>query len=289
MNAWLQGCAVCTAWMMVVVPLLLPGSPLASEPSGSPDDAGQNAEQRARSGFVPDPDEDHDRDWHLEVGVLAGFSPEYEGADGYDFKVSPEFKLRYKKLLFVNNLNTAGVNLYRDRAFKTGAVVKLRGGRDEDDVGVQGVDEVGSSVEVGGFLQWERGQWRYEFEARQDVGGGHGGALIEMTAGTKFPRERPLCKVKFLLSIASDDYMDSFFGVTKAEAARTGLKPYNPDGGIKDVGLSLRTGYEWGAHWSVGLLFEYRRLLFDAADSPFVDDLGSPNQFRFGPGLSYTF
>jgi len=123
-------------------------------------------------------------------------------------------------------------------------------------------------------------------EARQDIGSGHEGALIDLSGGTTLPFGKPLVFVTLGTTLASDDYMESFFGVDKKQSADSGYKKYKAKAGIKDVNISISAGYPITNRWRLGGKAEYKRLLGDAADSPIVDD---KNQFLAGFGLYYHF
>jgi MipA family protein len=85
----------------------------------------------------------------------------------------------------------------------------------------------------------------------------------------------------------SDTYAGSFFGVTPAASAASGLAAFDTGSGLKDVGLTLIGNYEVTETWSVTGIAGYTRLLGDAAASPIVSERGSPNQLFGGLGISY--
>ena len=88
--------------------------------------------------------------------------------------------------------------------------------------------------------------------------------------------------------LASDDYMDTYFGVTAAEAATSGLPAFDPDGGVKGVGVEAEARYALTRHWAIRGKAGYERLLGDAADSP-ISRAGSRDQFNAALGLTYRF
>ncbi len=85
---------------------------------------------------------------------------------------------------------------------------------------------------------------------------------------------------------ASDDYMTSFFGVTAAQSAASGLARYTPDAGFKDVSAGLTAAIDLSDRWTLLLTGRYTHLIGDAADSPVVE---SESQFFGGLGLAYKF
>jgi outer membrane protein len=83
--------------------------------------------------------------------------------------------------------------------------------------------------------------------------------------------------------------MQTYFGVSRKDAARSGLDRYNADSGIKDVGLDLGLNWIFTQSWSAKGIARYTRLVGDADDDSPVVDEGSEDQF-FGAALVvYTF
>ena len=90
------------------------------------------------------------------------------------------------------------------------------------------------------------------------------------------------------LFFASEDYLQTYLGVTPAQAAASGLPVFDPDGGIRGVGLEADFKYRISQRWSVVGEVGYERLVLDAAESP-IAELGSENQFAAALGLTYRF
>ena len=141
-----------------------------------------------------------------------------------------------------------------------------------------------------GFLRLDLGRVRLRLQIHRDVASGHGGTLAQLGASTKLGLGgRAWGRLKLETTLASARYMRAFFGVDAAGAAASGLAPHDPGAGFRDLAVSLSGGYRFFGHWTLGGVLTYRRLVGGAADSPIVEDRGSPNQLRAGLGLSYTF
>ena len=63
---------------------------------------------------------------------------------------------------------------------------------------------------------------------------------------------------------------------------------FNPEGGIKGVGVAGEAKYALTPRWTIVGKASYERLIGDAADSP-ITDLGSENQFTAALGATYRF
>jgi outer membrane scaffolding protein for murein synthesis (MipA/OmpV family) len=229
---------------------------------------------------------DSKRKWALSLGVAGGVSPEYEGSEDYEFGLGPNLAGSWRGIFFFKG-KTLGANLIRQKNLKIGPILSWTSGRDEDDNDtLDGLGDVDSSTELGGFISYRIKPWRFKLEARQDVNSGHEGALVEVSAGTTLPFQKPLVFAALGTTWASDDYMESFFGIDSKQSADSGHKKYKAESGIKDVNISLTAGYPITNRWRLGGKIEYKRLVGDAADSPITDD---ENQFLAGFGLSYHF
>jgi MipA family protein len=83
--------------------------------------------------------------------------------------------------------------------------------------------------------------------------------------------------------------MGAFFDVRAADSAQSGLDAFDADAGFRDVRLTLGVVVPVTEHWLVGAGVMFMRLVGDAADSPIVDDAGSPNQIPGGLGVAYAW
>lgn len=224
------------------------------------------------------------RKWSLTIGVGGGVSPDYEGSNDYEFGFGPNISATWRNTIFYRG-KSIGVNIIRQKDLKAGLIAARAAKRKEDDNDkLEGLGDVDSGIEVGGFVSYRNRPWRFNAEARQEVDSGHEGALLELSVGTDLPLAKPLVFVELGTTLVDDDYMESFFGVDSQQSADSGLKKYNADAGIKDVNLSISAGYPLSDRWRIAAMVEYKRLLGDAADSPIVDD---KNQFTAGLGLTY--
>lgn len=242
------------------------------------EDIGQTQEVESKKGSEPK--------WAVGLGLVGGFAPDYEGSDDYEFGGGPDLSASWNDLIFYKG-KTLSINAVKTGNFKIGPIVSLDSGRDEDDNDkLEGLGDVDNSIEVGGFVTYRMKPMRFHLEVRQDVDSGHEGALAEFTAGTSLPFETIRSFLFVGTTWASDDYMESFFGVSSEQSTDSGLKQYNADAGFKDVRIGITGGYSLTNRWKIGAKLEYKRLVGDAADSPIVDD---ENQFLAGANLTYQW
>ncbi len=83
-----------------------------------------------------------------------------------------------------------------------------------------------------------------------------------------------------------DNHMESYFGVTSIQSARSGLTEYEAKAGIKRVDLKGSVTYMMTETWSVTGAAGAGFLLGDAKDSPIVKDDIQPFAML---GVGYRF
>jgi outer membrane scaffolding protein for murein synthesis (MipA/OmpV family) len=264
--------------------LLIAGTAAAG--NDAPDQVGikVDSDRDLAESSVEQNQEDKAHEWALSIGLSAGFVPDYVGSDDYSFGYGPNISASWHDLLFLKG-KTLGANLIRRDNLKAGAILSWASGRDEDDNDrLAGLGDVDRSIEAGGFVAYRKKPLRFRAELRQDIDAGHEGALLELSAGFPLPFQTPRFIVELGTSWASDDYMESFFGVNAEQSAASGLKIYQADAGIKDISIRMTASHLITSRWRIGTVIEYKRLVSDAADSPVVEN---KNQFMAGFGISY--
>ena len=172
-----------------------------------------------------------------------------------------------------------------------GPAVTYRPERDDVENGaVNALHHVDEAVEVGPLFGVNFDEWTTTFKTVWDVSDGHDGFLFTISAEyRKLISDRLMLWLEFSTTYADDKYMQSYFGITGADAINSGLKPFDAEGGFKDIGLKLKARYMLWREWNIQATAGYTRLLGDAADSPIVEDHGDANQYSGGIIFIYTF
>ncbi len=234
-----------------------------------------------------------------QIGAGVGIGPEYEGADAYKPIPIVPLSLRYKGF----GLQTAGQGLQLDvsgiRFIDFGPILQYRGGRDDDvdDPVVALLPEVDPAVEVGGFVAinlpfFFPGTDAFTFIGRAsfDVADGHGGLLVEPALRYSLPIGDDL-RLNFIggTTFVTENYNETYFGVSQAASELSGLPGFDAGSGFKDVTGTFAMNYFFAEHWGLTGIFRVTRLVGDAADSPIVQDRGSPTQFLGGVAVTYRF
>lgn len=240
---------------------------------------------------------------NFRLGLGPVVNTDYEGSDNYKVDPVPVVSLRYKNFVEVDNneikltalkrLLGAEGNMGRGNSLRAGPLISINFGRGErDNPDLQGMGSVGTGFELGAFVAYyfNDNRSRVRLRARQDVAGGHSGALISADFNQVFIRS-----AKYNLggvaavTWASGAYMRSYFGVNPTQAAASGYPVHRPGNGVKDVTFALNANYVLSERWSLVGNVSYKRLVGGAADSPIVRLVGSPNQMSYSTFIVYSF
>jgi len=226
-----------------------------------------------------------------DVGVGVAVLPDYHGSDSYQAFAIPLVRITYEDFAALRNTKLS-VNLLRYGELKAGVLAKYLFGRNESrNPALASLENIGDTVELGGFVRYDFKHMIVKLEAREGVSQGQGLTVRLNLAHGLYRTEKLRIGASATAIWGSGEKLDTNFGVTPEEAAASpvGLRPFNPDGGIYEINAFLGGEYSLTTHWRVAAALGYARLLADAADSPLVADFGSPNQLTAGMGLFYRF
>ena len=234
------------------------------------------------------------------LGGVVVLAPDYEGSDDYEVAIGPLANFKFAGDRSVRVLgNRAFLNVLNSKTWEVGPKAVFRGGRDDvDDNRVDLMRDVDNALELGGYVKFNRVinnniRHRFSFDGgiTQDITDEHDGYVFE-GGGTYW---QPVGKTPFdiglrgSVSYASSDYMSTFFDVSAADSAASGLSTFSAESGFKDVGVGLMGVLHLSLNWKVGGGLFYKRMLGDAADSPVVDDAGDANQLIGGLSVFYAW
>jgi outer membrane protein len=235
------------------------------------------------------------------IGVGAGLLPDYMGSNDYMVGGAPFFRLTYPQTQYYARLLATDIqiNVINHPVFRLGPAVNFRFGRNddvEDDV-VKHMKEIDGTTEAGAFIGFEsvdkdnpRRRLIAQVEFLSDVGGEYKGYNVSLSASYWLPVSRPV-DIMFGagLMYASDNFMQTYFGVDQEDADRTGLPEYNAEARVFMAKLNGGAVLHLSQSWHVAAGVQFRPLLGEAADSPVVDTCGSSAQVLAGLGVAYSW
>lgn len=234
------------------------------------------------------------------VGLVATWRPEYSGADRHSLSLVPAGFIRYGRI----TISGAGgfttrrdddvergltASLIQREHFKLGLALRYDPGRRESSsASLAGMGDIGRTVRARLLLRWKPDEhWTLSASSSLDALGSGGGYVSDVGLAREWRLSpRSTLQLGTTVTFAGDQYLQTWYGVTPAQAARSGYTVYQPEEGMRDVaaGLTLRT--EFSREWAGFVGFSASRLVGAAARSPLVKQPGS---WTASSGLAWRF
>ncbi len=227
-----------------------------------------------------------ERSFKFALGGAVGVGPEYMGSDDYTTSALPTFtfgSLRW------GPLSTVDVRDIPENGVGFNGAFRILGERKaEDSPELAGLEDIDFGVELGVGMKYQQTNWLAFGEVRKGVTG-HSG--LTGTIGADWimrPNDRMRITAGPRINFGDDDYANTYFGVTSAEASASNFDTYDADGGALSASLTVSGIYFIDDNWSLEGAVSYEKLMGGAADSPITLN-GSEDQWRIGLGLSRIF
>ena len=217
-----------------------------------------------------------DEKWNIELsgGLMYMYGPKYDGSDNYGSKVLPAASVEYKNgLIFAGIMDGIGSNFLQGEDYKVGASIGYGFGRDESDdkENLRGMGDIDSGVEA--TLKGEYSFGPVELSGEVTTGTEDNGTTAKIELGTMLPvSEQLMVKMSVGSTWADATHMESYFGVSPAQSARSGYSRYEAESGFKSAGISVGVIYNISEEWNAMLMVNGDQLLGDAADSPLTKE-----------------
>ncbi len=90
------------------------------------------------------------------------------------------------------------------------------------------------------------------------------------------------------LVYGSNEYADTYFGITPEESAASGLDAYDPGAGLTSAGFEAVATYQLTERWWLEGGAKWKQFKGDAANSPIVEN-GSNDYTEFRIGFRRLF
>lgn len=241
--------------------------------------------------------------WSVTLGAGSLLSPTFEGDDDYRVSVLPNVQVSYGDAFFASVQEGVGYRVIDTGVLRAGPIARLRFSRDEngdqpfavtgDDTNdLAGLGDISTSIELGGFVEYDFGEITISAEARQ-AASGHEGLVADVGArwkGRSMAFGPPLIwSIGPRLRLVDDTFNAAYFGVTNTQSAASGLPTYTASGGLHSYGLGATTiiPIDRDGRWTAVAIAGYDRLMDSAADSPLVRLRGDQDQATIGVFVSY--
>ena len=217
----------------------------------------------------------------FSIGGGIGVKPDYEGSSDYELVPVPAGSAQFDNGMFVKMLGfNVRANLVPSNFWRLGPIYNYRPERDNvDNNRVDKMKDISDANELGifGGIEWEG--WYVFLELLGDTGDAYDGYYSTLKGGYNWVvNEEWVLTFGAFGTYADEDYMETYFGVNGADAARSGLDRYDADEGMKDIGLDFGANWRFAQNWDLRGLLQVKQLVGDADDDSPVVDQGSETQ-----------
>jgi outer membrane scaffolding protein for murein synthesis (MipA/OmpV family) len=230
--------------------------------------------------------------WVVSPGAKVNILTPYEGADHVVVRPSPSFNIRpaSRPYRFTPSDGGTTIEIISTDHFSFGPMARFRYKRESKDQ-LTGLREIKWAAEPGAFVDiWPTYWLRFRAEGRHGVGG-HKGLVGDLGADLVLNRGKWSASIGPRVGYGDTKYMDTYFGVTPLEAARSPLitRIYTPKGGIRYTGVTVAAAYNLDRNWRAKFDVGYKHLNDRAGLSPIVEVAGSRDQWSGSFGVSRSF
>ncbi|KWB86358.1 MipA/OmpV family protein [Burkholderia ubonensis] len=213
-------------------------------------------------------------DWQVSVGAGMTLEPRYAGADRYHVLGGPNVDVRYRDLFFLSTGEGIGANVLRGPNWRVSLSVGYDlGRRSADDLDhLRGFDNINPAPVLklsADYVISKDFPLVLRADVRRSVGGSNGW-VGDLSAYMPMPgsNEHFFWFAGPTVSFADARYMNSWFGVSDAAAARSGLQRYSSGAGIRSVGAGVTMVWFVNKHWFLTMDGALEQLVGRAARSP---------------------
>jgi outer membrane scaffolding protein for murein synthesis (MipA/OmpV family) len=224
----------------------------------------------------------------LDIGFGAAVTPDYPGSSDQSIGPTGSFALRELVLPGGFGFGSASARPVEPGFGLRGGFRYIGARKASDNPELAGLENVDAAFEIGLGVTQVSQFWRVFAEARYGVIGHKGWAgdlgadviwrVSENTTLLAGPRAR----------FGDRRFVQTYFGVTEAEAAASSFAAYNPSGGLVATGVEFGLQHRFTDAWGLQGRINYDRLQDDAGRSPIVAQ-GSRDQWSARLIFTYSF
>lgn len=226
-------------------------------------------------------------DLSLGVAYATGNSP-YKDYDR-QWMVAPLVEYDNGRF-YIHNLS-AGLRFYNSEDLKLSVFLAYDptnfDNSDTSDRRLRRLDKRREGLLAGGGANWNTPVGNFGLSLAGDISG-HSQGLLGRLA---YSYSLDLGRVEFVPQVgtywASGSYNDYYYGVSRKEAVKSGLAPYEADSAFSPfLGLTINVELDQEEHWEIFWRGEVVSLPSTIKDSPMVD---RSSIYNLTAGLTYTF
>ncbi len=245
--------------------------------------------------------------WEVTLGGGVAYAPKFEGSKEYKVSALPLIDINWKDTIFLNPGDGLGVNVFSYEGFTFGGAVGYDGGRKEKGSRKEltGLGDVKGGAQGSIFASYQYSFLEADVKINKTFSGSKSttvdagvsafiplAAVMGLSMGNDVSMDDedgpngPVLTLGASTTWADKNHMKSYFGVTSAQSAASGLSQFDAKAGFKSVTGSVGLLVPVTEHVMVGSNAEYTRLIGDAADSSITR---KKDQFSVGLFTMYKF
>ena len=214
------------------------------------------------------------------VGAAVVYGRQYQGSNERRTQLFPIIDYQWKNGFFAGTTNGLGYDFSKSPNLQYGVRVTADLGRDESrSAALTGLGDIDARPEIGGFFNYFVNREVFVTSSlRYGSGNDRKGLVLDFGAGystTVAPQWRIGLGVS--ASVVNQQYMQSYFGVDAAQAAKSGYGQYTPSSGLRDLRANAALTWQLDPRFSVTGGLSLVGLQGDARDSPIVRRTSSAN------------
>lgn len=215
-------------------------------------------------------------EWQVVLGGGIMMAPKYEGSDEFDLQPIPFITASLGEHVKVDPRGVS-IEVYslNDLTF-SGQIGYDIGRKDDDSEHLRGLGDIDMGGVVGGTVTYEMGPAEFYASLSRNIGGSEG---TEAKFGVDIVHfvDRFRFSAGLSATWADETYMETYFCVSAAQSAASGLPQYDIGAGFKRIDLDLSVTYGVTENWLVRGQIGLGHLIGDAADSPIVQEAFQPS------------
>ncbi len=233
--------------------------------------------------------------WQFSAGMGAVSHAKYPGSSETETTAVPLLSANYGRF-FIGGVPGAGialgagVNLLQSGPWRAGVALGFNPGKarkESDAARLAGMGNIDGSVMGSVFGSYEEKYFAIKSNVVTDMGGKDQGTRFSMDLEGRYSASD---KLMFTagpgFTWADSKYTQTFFGITAAQSASSGLASYSASSGINNIRFSLGANYKLTPQWGLGARLSTESLRGDAANSPLTE---KKSQNSLGVFASYRF
>jgi len=215
--------------------------------------------------------------WNVSLGGGAALRPTYLGSNRYELAPVLFADVTYRDMI---SLGAGGLSAYwHNDDLKIGVGLTDNGGRKDyrtnglfqtGDDRLKGLGDINSALGIRGFATYKVGFIVLDGAVTKLTNhfDNHG---VFANVGVSAPQklsDRLILTPHVVTTWANRNYMETFFGVTAAQAADSAFLEFNAGSSFMNVAAGVAAAYLVNSHWFVRASADVTKLTGDAGDSP---------------------